>query len=56
VNSGSADGLRDFLSRREVTAVIVQQTNPGAWPSVLAAIGLKPLKTGGVLFYRVPAA
>lgn len=44
--------LRSFLVRRNVSAVIL---GPGAtppWPAALAALGLKPVATGGVLFYR----
>jgi hypothetical protein len=49
------DGLRDFLRRRQVTAVVVEQKGAGPWPIVLGAMGLKPVRTGGVLFYRVGA-
>ena len=52
----SPAGLRDFLTRRKVTAVVIDASNPAGWPFVLGALGVKPVKTGGVLFYRVPAA
>ena len=45
--------IRSFLVRRHVGAVIL---GPGAlpsWETALAALGLKPLSLGGVLFYRV---
>jgi hypothetical protein len=48
--------LRSFLVRRHVGAVIVDRSNPQQWPAVLAVLGLRPLDTGGVLFYRVPSA
>jgi len=51
----SVAGLRDFLERRKVTAVVVDQAHAGGWPFVLGGLGLKPVRTGGVLFYRVPA-
>jgi MFS family permease len=50
------DGMRDFLERRGVTAVVVaegEQTKP--WVFVLGALGMKPVRTGGVLVYRVGA-
>jgi hypothetical protein len=56
VGDGSAEGLRDFLTRRKVTAVVVDQAGAAGWPFVLGALGLKPVKTGGVLFYRVTGA
>ena len=46
-------GLRDFLSRREVTAVVVQVDRAGPWPFLLGALGLRPVERGGVLIYRV---
>jgi hypothetical protein len=55
VGKGSPEGLRDFLERRKVTAVVVDEKSPAGWPFVLGALGLRPVKTGGVLFYRVPA-
>ena len=56
VGKDSPAGLRDFLTRRKVTAVVIDASDPAGWPFVLGALGLKPVKTGGVLFYRVPAA
>jgi hypothetical protein len=51
----SVAGLRDFLARRKVTAVVVEERHAGGWPLVLGGLGMKPTRTGGVLFYRVPA-
>lgn len=47
--------LRSFLVRRHVGAVIIDRVNSQQWPAVLAALGLRPVETGGVLFYRVPS-
>lgn len=46
--------LQSFLRRRHVGAVIVDGANPQQWPAVLAALRLRPVNAGGVLFYRVP--
>jgi hypothetical protein len=46
--------LQSFLLRRHVGAVIIDGANPQQWPAVLAALRLRPVSTGGVLFYRVP--
>lgn len=46
--------MRSFLLRRHVGAVIIDAANPQQWPEVLTALGLRPVNTGGVLFYRVP--
>jgi hypothetical protein len=53
--TADATNLRSFLVRRHVGAVIVDRSNPQQWPAVLAVLGLRPLDTGGVLFYRVPS-
>jgi hypothetical protein len=47
-------GLRDFLRRRNVTAVVIEAEDAGPWPAVLDGLGLDPVRTGGVIFYRVP--
>jgi hypothetical protein len=54
VDGGDVEGLRAFLTRRGVTAVVVEEADPGPWPLLLGGLGLEPVKTGGVLFYRVP--
>jgi hypothetical protein len=56
VDASSAAGLRDFIQRRDVNAVVVEQAKAGAWPSLLEALRLRPVATGGVLVYRVPAS
>ena len=45
--------LRSFLSRRHVTAVIVDPQQPQQWHDALAALGHPPVSLGGVLLYRV---
>jgi hypothetical protein len=52
VDGEDIDALGGFLERREVDAVIVEAADAGPWPIVLGGLGLKPVKTGGVLFYR----
>jgi hypothetical protein len=53
--SGEQDvqGLRDFIERRGVTAVVVDERRQDPWTFVLAGMGLEPVRGGGVLFYRV---
>ena len=51
-----ASNLRAFLDHRDVSAVIVDPTNPQQWPGVLARLGLRPVSLGGVLLYRVTSA
>lgn len=51
-----AGPLRGFLGRHRVDAVIVDPADSQLWPTVLAKLGMRPTKTGGVLFYRVPEA
>jgi hypothetical protein len=53
VGARDVQGLRDFLSRRDVTAVVVEERDAGPWPFMFGALGLRPVKTGGVIFYRV---
>jgi hypothetical protein len=54
VGENDVEGLRDFLTRRGVTAVVVEEADTGPWPFLLAALRLEPVKAGGVLVYRVP--
>ena len=46
-------GIRNFLARRHVGAVIVDPAYPQQWTQALAALGLKPVAVGGILLYRV---
>jgi hypothetical protein len=52
--TGDAGYLRSFLIRRHVGAVVVDPSDPQEWPTVLSVLRLRPVETGGVLFYRVP--
>ena len=45
--------FENFIARRHVAAVIVDPAYPQQWTQALAALGLKPVAVGGVLFYRV---
>jgi hypothetical protein len=47
-------GLRDFITRRGVTTVLVQKENGGGWALLLAGLGLKPKQSDGILVYHVP--
>jgi hypothetical protein len=38
-----------------VTAIVVDETQPGHWRQLFAPLGVKPISTGGVLFYRLRA-
>jgi hypothetical protein len=35
VEEEDIEGLRDFLTRRKVTAVVVEEAGPGPWPFLL---------------------
>jgi hypothetical protein len=54
VGAEGVEGLRDFLTRRRVTAVVVEDADPGPSPLLVRGLRLEPVKTGAVLFYRVP--
>jgi hypothetical protein len=45
--------LRSFLSRRHVGAVVVDPASASQWLSPLAAIGLRPMRFGSIVVYRV---
>lgn len=45
--------LRRFIKAKHVTAIIVDQTAPGPWRKLFGSLGVVPVDTGGVLFYRV---
>ncbi|HTX33302.1 MAG TPA: hypothetical protein VMD09_18120 [Solirubrobacteraceae bacterium] len=48
--------LRTFLGVHTVDDVVADPSTAGGWLQVLARIGLRPIRVGGVLVYRVPAA
>ena len=48
------EGMRDFIARRGVTAVVVGEGGTSkTWAFLLGALGLQPVRAGGVLVYRV---
>ncbi len=56
VRAAQPASLRSFLKRRQIGAVIVDPNDASGWPELLSKAGLRPLSTGDILFYRVPAA
>lgn len=48
-----AHALRAFIRAMGVTAVVVDATYPGPWRSLFATLGVRPVTTGGVIFYRL---
>jgi hypothetical protein len=51
-----SEQLYGFLAAHQVKAIIVDASSPGAWPTMLSAVGMTSVATGGVLFYTVPAS
>lgn len=49
-------GMRSFLERHDVGAVVVQDGQGGPWPAVLHELGLSARAAGGVDVYAVPRA
>jgi hypothetical protein len=47
--------LRRFVRDKGVTAIVVDNRSPGPWVELFGTLGVRPLDTGGVLFYRVRA-
>jgi hypothetical protein len=45
--------LRRFVAAKRVTAVVVDATAPGPWAKLFGTLGVAPVRTGGVLLYRV---
>ena len=39
-----------------MTAIVVDATDPGPWQKLFAPLGVRPLLTGGVYFYRLRGA
>jgi hypothetical protein len=44
---------RRFLREHEVDAVVLDERLTGPWPGIMAALGARPVRAGGVLLYRV---
>ena len=47
-----ASALRSFMLAKGVTAIVVDASDPGPWPTLFKALKAHPLATGGVLLYR----
>lgn len=47
-------GMRAFLARHHVGAVVMQADQTAQWPQVMAKLGLSSVAVGGVLVYDVP--
>jgi hypothetical protein len=45
--------LRRFTADKGVTAIVVDQRVPGPWTTLFGSLGVRPVNTGGVLFYRL---
>jgi hypothetical protein len=48
-----AADIRSFVRAKQVTAIVVDETQSGHWRQLFAPLGVKPINTGGVLFYRL---
>jgi hypothetical protein len=44
---------RRFLRAHDVDAVVLDERLTGPWPGIIAALGVHPVRAGGVLLYRV---
>jgi hypothetical protein len=45
--------LRRYVAAKRVTAIVVDETAPGPWRKLFGSLGVRPVSTGGVLFYRL---
>jgi hypothetical protein len=50
-----ASQLRRFVRAKGVTAIVVDKRFTGPWRKLFGSLGVRPLDTGGVLFYRLSA-
>jgi hypothetical protein len=46
--------LRRFVRAKGVTAIVVDKGYEGPWTKLFGTLGVRPVDTGGVLFYRLP--
>lgn len=46
--------LRRYVRDKGVTAIVVDKRYLGPWRRLFGTLGVRPLDTGGVLFYRLP--
>ena len=51
---GYAAQLRAYLAAHGVQEIVVADGTPGPWPQLFGSLGTDPVKTGGVVLYRVP--
>ena len=49
-------GMRSFLRRHHVGAVVMQDGQTGPWPTVMSKLGLSPIAAGGVVLDQVPGS
>jgi hypothetical protein len=47
--------LRRFVRDKRVTAIVVDKRHTGPWTQLFGTLGVRPLDSGGVLFYRLRA-
>ncbi len=45
--------LRRFIRAKRVTAIVVERDRPGGGRELFRSLGVRPVVTGGVLFYRL---
>jgi hypothetical protein len=48
-----AADLRSFVRAKRVTAIVVDNGYTGHWRQLFGSLGVRPIATGGVLFYRL---
>ena len=53
LTSDYAAQLRRFVAAKGVTAIVVDQTVGGPWTKLFGTLGVRPVSTGGVLYYRL---
>ena len=56
VSPASRADLRRFVSDKGVTAVVIEESFAAEWRPLIDTLGVRPVRTGGVLLYRLAAA
>jgi hypothetical protein len=51
---GHEDQLRAFLGHLDVANIVLDPRAEGPWDEVFGAIPVRPVRVGGILYYRVP--
>jgi hypothetical protein len=51
---GYEEQLRAFLGHLDVANIVVDPRAEGSWDMVFSALPVRPVKVGGILYYRVP--